>query len=572
MKKILGAVLACMLALGGAGCAKTRDPKAPDPEDAMQIVTMQSKLAALPTAAEQGVIADSSGNPTFASGNKHATVWGVENDQWATMNLSKSNFDRYIEASLRVNANAIAVHMPWNVVEPEMGKYATGKTSYLQYCVDKARAAGLKIVVYFTSVNYASGDGSFVPQYVRNDKNTYTRMVCPGVYDGNAQTVASEITYCINNEALLARERLALIELMQFIKKNNDDGIFTAINLCSEVDYSRNWNSGTSIDTTVRCHCDVCNELYQSEGHEGETPYEFMLRTYNDYVKRTADIAAGAYDGIAMYTPVAALTWFVGGRYAEQPDRIKQTVGRDNFFVCPSIAPTQNYAMYQAEMAYFTPDAIEGNAAFASGIDTGHDGIPFNNQAHLELAPWQSILNYGGLGAIYWDYPETGDGGATRSILNPDNAISARLRTGWAPLKAMDFAISRFKGDDEVLGWWSYEQNKASVTLGTFTVQVNRNEEELFEHANYGIVVLNDKKDLLIAATDYEPEIDENNVISVTRAGGFDGFAFEVGYLNASGGFVKTGNFSPACSGDTLTYTPAYNGDYTKAVYRIVKA
>ena len=156
--------------------------------------------------------------------------------------------------------------------------------------------------------------------------------------------------------------------------------------------------------------------------------------------------------------------------------------------------------------------------------------------------------------------------------MNPDNAISARLRTGWAPLKAADYYISRFKGDTEVLNWWSYEEHQKEFSLGTFTVSVNRNEEDWDEHENYGIAVLHDKKDLRIAATDYQPAIGENNEIHVTRAGGFDGFTFEVGYVNLAGEWVKTGTFSPSISGDTLTFTPDNGGDYMKAMYRIYKA
>ena len=441
MKKFLCLLLGGLIALTAAACAGGADP-----EDSMEIPTVVTKLVSLDKEAEGGVISDSMGNPTFASGNQHATVWGVENDQWSALDTSRSKFDEYIEASLRVNANAIAVHMPWKVLEPSEGVYSTGENSYLQYCIDASREAGLKIVVYFTSTNYASGDGSFIPDYIRNDQEKYQRLyLCDEtgkvVYDAGTETVNSQMTMCINDPDLIAREKLAVAELFRFLEKNNDDGIITAVNLCSEVDYSRSWaGSDTSIQEDKRCACENCNALYrQGEGNADETPYEFMLRTYLDYFKTIVDAAAEAYGDVALYTPMAPQTWFAGGRYVEQPDLIKAKVNRANHFVCPSIAPTENYGLYEQEMAFFKPDAIPGNASFSRGIDTGHDGIPHNNQAHLELAPWYSILNDGGLGAIYWDYPLNGERGDTRSILNPDNAISARLRIGWAPLKAADY-------------------------------------------------------------------------------------------------------------------------------------
>lgn len=531
--------------------------------------TIKTKMGALTAVAENGVILDSTGNYTFASGNKHMTVWGVENDQWETLRLNRAYFDRYIEASLNINANTIAIHMPWAVIEPSEGNFATGASSYLKYCVEKARGAGLKIVVYSTSTNYASGDGTFVPSYIREDKEKYTRLYIPGVYDGNSQTVNDSISYCINDPDILERDIRQTEKLFEFIKNNNDDGIFVAVNLCSEIDYSRNWASGTSINHEVRCECANCNALYRKgEGNANETPYQFMLRTYNDYVKKMADAASAVYSDVALYTPVAALTWFAGGRYVEQPDRIKETVGRDNFFVCPSIAPTPNYAMYMAEMDYFID--IPGNAAFASGIDTGHDGIPHNNQSHLEVAPWYTIFEYGGLGAIYWDFPASSV--PNNSVLTSDAPIVARLRTGWAPLKATEYYISRFKGDAEVLNWWSYEAHQANFTLGNFTVSVNRSETDSEEHENYGIALLMDDRDLVLAPTAYAPKPGENNDIYIEYAGGTKDYKYEKGYFDADGVWRKTGTFKPEKQGNKFIISVAnVSGDYTKTCYRLYK-
>ena len=555
--KVFCVVLGIMFVFLGYGCAGETE----------EVSGIKLKMQNFSAEASGGVIEDSMGHLTFASGNDPVTVWGVENDQWDTMDISKSSFDSYIESSLYVNANAIAIHMPWAVVEPQKGVYNLGESSYLQYCVDKAKEAGLKIVVYFTSVNYASGDGTFLPNYILEDKKTYTRLYIDGVYDGNSETIRSEVTMCINDEDTLERERLALEKLMAFLEKNNDDGSIVAINIGSEVDYTHYWNSGNSINTDVRCECDICNALYRKgEGHEEETPYEFMLRSYLKYLRDVVNYADECYRDIAKYSPVAALTWFIGGRYVEQPDLIKAAVNLKNHFVCPSIAPTSNYAMYEAEMEYFI--AIDGNEAFASGIDTAYKPAPNNNQAHLEIAPWYSILKYGGLGAIYWDAPNSTP---TDSITTCDT-IRERLRLGWAPLKATEYYISRFKGDEEVLNWWSYEENKKSFGLGKFNVSVSRSEEDSDEHNNYGIALLMNTSDLVLAPTTYAPAIGENNDITVTVEGGVKGFKFEKGYFDAEGNWIKTGSFKPEVSSNTLTISvESSNGDYTGACYRIYK-
>lgn len=561
-------IMALSLILGISAAAGCNNGKNNDNDVVTPGVTIKTKIQDYRPEATNGIAYDSMGRKTFAAGNEPVVVWGVENDQWGAVSLSRSKFDEYVEASLNINANAIAIHMPWAVLEQQEGIYSTGATSYLKYCVDKAREAGLKIVVYFTSTNYASGDGTFLPSYIVNDKERFTRLYIAGVYDGNSVTTKSDITLCVNNAALLERELLAINKLMTFIKSNNEDGIFTAINICSEFDYTRNWPSGGSINHDVRCECDKCNSLFRSAGHEEETPFEFMQRSYYAYQKALIDEASRAYPDLAIYSPVAALTWFDGGRYVEQPRDIYEAIQRENFFVCPSIAPTQNYALFEAEMSYFVD--IEGNAAFASGIDTGWTGTPFNNQVHLELAPWYSILEYGGLGAIYWDYPQSSD--PSCSVLTKDAAITERLRIGWAPLKAAEYYISRFKGDEQVLNWWGYHENKKQFDLGDFTVSVNRSEENFADHANYGIAMLMDDRDLVIASTAYEPNFGENNDINVVVKGNPALYKFETGYFNGEGEWVKSGTFTPAVKGNTITVSvKAGNGDYRKSCYRIYK-
>lgn len=101
---------------------------------------------------------------------------------------------------------------------------------------------------------------------------------------------------------------------------------------------------------------------------------------------------------------------------------------------------------------------------------------------------------------------------------------------------------------------------------------VSRSEEDSDEHNNYGIALLMNASDLVLAPTTYAPAIGENNDITVTVEGGVKGFKFEKGYFDADGNWIKTGSFKPEVSSNTVTISvESSNGDYTGACYRIYK-
>lgn len=477
---------------------------------------------------------------TYAFNGRKTAIWGVENDQWQTIGKNRANFSKYIEGSLYTNANTIAVHSPWKVIEPEMDVY---DFSDLDYYIDLCRQNNLKVVIYFTSTNYAAGDNTFTPDYIIKGNDTYSHIEMPEL----AAVDILQRPMCLADPDTLAREQKAVGELFNHLKNINTDGIVLSVNIGSEIDFMHKLKLGSNKNLDIRCNCVNCQKRYK----EGQGNLQYMTEVFADYTKNVIDKAETAYN-LPTYTPVASLMYWPGGRFVEQPDYIKQIVNRANHVVCASVAPTQSAPLFRKEMDQFIK--IKGNIAFASGIDTGWASTPFNNQTHLEIAPWVTMFEYNGLGAIYWDHPEMS--------VTKTKGTRERLRTGWGPLKAAEYYISAVKGDKDVTFYWTYESMEKNSSVGGFDIKINQENE-----TNTGFAIAIDKNELAVSATTYK---EEPTKIVITAPKNGDQFLFEKGYYNLSGEFVKASDFTATTKDKTISFTiDGDSGDYTKAIYRI---
>ena len=547
--------------------------------------TIKYKLTQMNGAeAKGGLATDYMGNVSLYDGDGPATVWGVEFGCWQSIQKDRRALHEYLDTSEYLNANAIVIPVEWSLLEPTEGDYDDGEKSYLQYCIDATKEMGLKIIIYWLGSNYACGDCAFAPDYIRTNIEKYSAVDIRSedgskryyfIDEDNVINVGDGTTYvkndpsynsyrvlCANDPDLMAAEKKAVMRLMEFIKRNNDDNSIVGINISSEFDFARAGAPGQNAN--VRCFCPDCEAMFGAGGKwsSAKKPaLDFMIETWNDYIAKLTHAAAEVYPDFMKYSAVASKVWYAGQwRYTEDAERIKAAVGLENFFTCPSIAMTTSHLVYDREMQSILD--IEGNIAFASGIPIHLDGW----SQHIEIAPWFSILKYNGFGAIYCLGPPY--------IHDRTLEYNKRMRIGFAPLKAVEYYISRFKGDEECLNWWSYEMNAKEFTLGKFTVSIDRGALKGGEHENYGIAFLMDTDELAIASTDYKPKEGENNDIRVTREGGFEGFAVEIGYYDSNGEFVcsKTKTLDPATlDGDAMTLTPEHGGYFANAVFRIYK-
>ena len=494
---------------------------------------------------------DSSGIPvlthtekggTYSYNGRRTAIWGVENDQWQTVGKNRANFHKYLEGSEYVNANTIALHSPWVVMEPEKDVY---DFSDFDYYLEEARKAGFKLVIYFTSVNYAAGDTvTFTPKYILEDTETYSRVQMEEL-----EGVTDKLPMCPADPDTLEREQKMIAKFFEHLKQVNTDGTILSVNIGSEVDFIHELPLAGTKNVDIRCHCANCEARYTPD----KGNLEYMTEIFAQYTKGVIDAAASVYD-LPIYTPVASLMYWPGGRFVEQPDYIKQVVNRANHVVCPSVAPTDHAATYRKEMDQFV--AIEGNVAFASGIDTGWTS-PFNNQLHLALAPWVTMFEYDGLGAIYWDHPDMS--------VTKTKGTREKLRTGWGPLRAAEYYISNVKGDSRVTTAWTYEKLEHEADLGSYHVKVTQEED-----SNYGYGILVDSRELAFSATSYK---EQPTTITVTASGAMKEYTFETGYYDADGNWVKSGTFEPQIDGKTVTFAiNGDSGDYKSCVYRICAA
>lgn len=533
MKK-LALVISFLFVLGAFSSCKPAEIANTAPTARERIAAMKKDTSGIPV-----MSLDATGG-TYEFNGRKVAVWGVENDQWQTIGKNLANFSKYIEGSLYTNANTIAVHSPWKVIEPEMDVY---DFTDLDYYIDQCRQNNLKIVIYFTSTNYAAGDNTFTPDYIIKDNETYSHIEMPEL----SGVDILKRPMCMADPDTLAREQKAAAALFGHLKAVNTDGVVLSVNIGSEIDFMHKLKLGSNKNLDIRCNCINCQKRYT----EGQGNLKYMTEVFADYTKNVIDSAQTAY-ALPIYTPVASLMYWPGGRFVEQPDYIKQIVNRANHVVCPSVAPTQSAALYRKEMDQFVK--IKGNIAFASGIDTGWASTPFNNQTHLEIAPWITMFEYNGLGAIYWDHPEMS--------VTKTKGTRERLRTGWGPLRAAEYLISMVKGDKDVTLYWCYENLEKTGSVGGFDIKITQANE-----TNNGYAIAVDKNELALSTTTYK---EESTNVEITAPLDASRFTFEKGYYDINGVFVKASEFTATAKGKTISFVmDGDSGDYTKAIYRI---
>ena len=486
-------------------------------------------------------------------------VWGVEDDQWHSVAGDREMIDRYIEASRYINANCLAVHLPWALIEPEPDRYDFSTVAYYLQQVEKA---GLKAVVYFTSANYAAGAMWFTPAYVREDDETYTKIQGDERWFRKTPWLGNpSLPVCPSNPRLLAREAEAYRRLMAFIRDNDPNRNVLAVQVGGETNFfmalQDEWMETKNEE--IHCQCPWCSAAWQ--GFAG-TGLQFMTRQFSNHIKAVVQAGAAEYD-LPVYTCAAPFEYGGGSwRYAEDLPYHKANLGRDNYFVGPSIAETNSVESFTREMDHYTPDKIPGNVAWTSGIDTGH-GTPGSPQEvspvvswpHLEMAPWFIIFHYGGPGAIYWDHPDV-------SVTKPGKGAPVRekFRAFWAPLRALSPVMDAARGTPG-FAWWHYGCESLACELAGCTLEMRQ------PGGNYGFAFPDGDGAVVLAATTY---MGGATAFTLRRPGGWKGVSIQRGAYGPDGRWAPAQAVAAAVDGDCLALRVAGDhGEAARALYRI---
>lgn len=500
---------------------------------------------------------DANGGPVFeAAGAKHV-FWGIDADTWGCDAGNLDHFRKHCEASVYVNANLIAIPVTWKNVERKgPGNY---DFTFVDGAIKIAREHGLKVSLMWIGIDYAAGDPNFVPPYIDADPDTYTRITGFNYdeqkrYTKRTDDREDDRLHCPSCPATLKRESAAYEALMKHVAETDTQRTVMAVNICGEINYVRAMRPEDWVpERDVRCRCRHCNAAHRPGI---ESNIAFMTRQFANYVKTIIEAGARHYD-IPTYSPVCSHRWFPGWRYAEDPVAFKAIINRSNHFVVPSIAPTPDeQAFTREEMDYFRPECIPGNFIFVDGIDTGWP----TNLPHLEMAPWYSILQYGGLGAVYWDAPAV-------SIIKEGEPRRDLLRRMWGPLKAMHYHLARLKsaGKDTKF-WWRYHETASAQDMGGFKVEQRSSDRD------YGVCFVTGKDRLALSATTFAGPC----TITLTRPGGFEGLRFERGCFDmTTGEWRKAADAGVKIDGDKAVITlDGDSGDYERAavyVYRLAR-
>jgi len=532
---------------------------------------MSSRVSSLPTQSkiDNGVkrssipiISYKNNASSFEVDGRKYVLWGVETDQWLSAASSIFMIDRYVEASLYVNANTLAVHAPWRMIEPYEDEY---DFSVLRYYLEQTEKAGLKAVIYFTSTNYAAGNMQFVPDYIINDSEKYTKIQGdPKYFRSTPWQNQPSLPLCPSNPSLLDRERKAYVELIKFIKEFDTNSNVLSIQVGGETNFFTALNDEYMVppNVDVRCECQHCNKAFV--GHVGSN-LEFMTNQYAVYIKKIIEGGAVHYD-LPTYTCSAPKEYWGGDwRYAENSAIRKKIVGKQNYFVGPSIAETFSVATFTKEMNHYLDNKIPGNFPWASGIDTGHGtpGSPQENSTvqswkQLEMAPWFIGFKYKGLGAIYWDHPDVSITNETRGA-----PVREKFRAMWSPIRA----VSSILTDIRILplsrgNWWHFDEPKKVITAGLYKVEISQTKSN-----NYGLAYQLDDGSLIFAATTYSGG---QTKVEISKTSGYNNAVFQRGYFSDSGKWISTGTFKPTINGEKINFEiKGDHGEYKTSIYRI---
>lgn len=478
---------------------------------------------------------DNGTGKVFEDNGSKYVLWGVDADTWGCEAGNTALFEQHCQSVVYVNGNTIAIPITWKSVEGIKDVY---NFSSMDSYITIANNYGLKATILWVGIDYAAGDFSFVPDYIRYTPSTYQRIV------GAPFTIDTPVL-CPSDPDTLAREKTAYYKMMEHLKLNNTSNTVLAVNCGGESDFMRAlpeslWNQMPELD--IRCECSTCSSLYANQGN-----LIFMEQQFAIYAKAMIDHGKTIYD-IPVYTQVCAHDFYPGWRYAEKAPVIKSTVNRQDHFIVPSVANTSSVAAYVSEMNNFLPSNIPGNIIFTDGIDTAWDV----NQTRIEIAPWFNTLWYGGMGALYWDSP-------FKSI-RIDTQLREKLRKFWGPLKGIQDKIAKYKTSANKFWWYPDANTHTWGSTGNFAV------DRVSSTDDYGVCFELGPQDICFTGSTYGGSF----TFKTARAGGYEGYRFEKGSFDAKTGvWIKTGDVFPLIEGENTTLTVnSDSGDYTSAVYR----
>ena len=549
-------------------------------------MSMKEKLERMQVTSDGGVWIDGQGNQIFANHGQPGLMIGCESmyDPDLYGQALNDSIEKEITAIRQMNGTMYSVLISWSSVERTEGEY---DFSGLDFAVACARENGISLSINLFSLNVSAGSAYWTPHWLVSRSSKYSRMKILGlddetlVYDGNAYEIQegnswsrSYVTMCFNDPDTQECEKRFVRAAAEKIREVNTDGIINSVCYAAEPGYSRSWATN-DMQADYRCHCQDCNAKFRESGFESETRYAFMQRSGYNYYREGAKILREVLPDMALFGTYAGIDWSGGDRYLERPQYFYPAIGVKNYFVAPSIMSTHNIREYTAEMnrtAGKTPgyEVLQDNVPFAVGIDPGHVGpnSVWDNSTHLELAQWYNLFGYGGMGGMYC-------GHNVYSYLDPTTYVYNNSAIFWAPLKAAQFYLTRFRSDRSVCNWWCYDEEQKSFSLGGFGVRMDRmNSDSLGEYVNYGFAMLVDKKELAIAATRQKSSFRDR--ITVQLPSDSSEWKVETGCYDASGVWksaetLQDGDYEAFGNEIVFLVSNRDAKDFEKSIYRITK-
>ncbi len=349
----------------------------------------------------------------------------------------------------KMGCTGISLLLYWRLVEPEEGEY---RMDILKSMIDSAKELDLRIVlVWFGS--YKNACMHYAPDWVIHDRERFARA---------RRNDGSELPFvaCPNGRNLLEKDKEAVCRVFSFLREYDTSHRVILFQVNNETGLIGN------ID---RCHCPVCEELYEKGGYGEKYPLNpeeaFTAESILRYQEEIAKAAKEIYEipcymncWLAFPSPdsVPGVTYPCGGPVYRVLDIYKK---RKKYidFVSPDIYTTGYRDFHRICRDYI----FEGNPLYVAEHGLGKWSRAYKNV-------YYGIGEYGAIGFDPWAidcaYPDVMEAPLCDFVHERWNGEAYDMLESFVPVRDAMIPVAEAMGTER-LKYWVQEEAEGDIAL-----------------------------------------------------------------------------------------------------------
>ena len=372
------------------------------------------------------------GAPTMIVDGEPFLVMGAQCDIWRSTRQDAKTI-QFFDAYKEMHATTVGIGIPWSKVEIAEDQY---DFKFVDWFILRARERSLRLGLNLFDTNVCGkvqegSDGSaypvYTPAYILSQPEKYHRMKLPYPY----KYAAGGPPMCPNDPATLAREQKYVRVFAEHLKRFDPQHTVILLQLNNEF-YYQQWEGdrpayGSAAEKSVRCQCDNCNALWNSQKPaDGES---FMFHSFALYARALSDTIASEYR-LPMYLNSPWWPAYLVPVFLD---------------TCPNIDMVGIDGVFSAkEPAIFSESQRSRNLPFAAENPTENSETRLN----LDVVPYYTALVRPGLGNLLWEC------GPPHTLVD-DPTARKRYGDTLAPLAAAMHPICQARAADSTLTWFA---------------------------------------------------------------------------------------------------------------------